>query len=175
MSRGESWTSRLLSRGLFDSRWLMVPFYLGLVVALGVLLLVFLKELVHSVQVIPTMTPSDAILMVLSLIDLTLVANLLLIVTLAGYENFVDQIESGSERRPSWMGTIDFSGMKMKLMGSIIAISSIAMLRVFMVLEGGGSFEQQPLRWMVVIHVVLMGSILLLAIAERVFRPVRRQ
>jgi len=175
MAQGKPWISRILSRSLFDARWLMAPFYIGLVLMLGILLLVFLKELAHGVSGFAAMKPSDAILLALSLIDLSLIANLLLIVILAGYENFVGRIESGSEQRPSWMGTIDFSGMKMKLMGSIIAISAIAMLRIFMILEGGGTVEAGALRWMIVIHGVLMASILILAISERVFDPLRRQ
>ena len=175
MAKGETWVSRLLSRSLFDARWLMAPFYVGLVLMLGILLVVFLKELAHGLTLFNTLKPSNAILLALSLIDLSLVANLLLIVILAGYENFVGRIESGAERRPSWMGTIDFSGMKMKLMGSIIAISAIAMLRIFMILESGGEFEESTLRWMIVIHGVLMASILILAISERIFGPMRRQ
>lgn len=174
MGTRDSWVKRLLSRSLFDARWLMAPFYLGLVLMLGLLLLVFLKELAHGVMDFNGMKPTAAILLALSLIDLSLIANLLLIVILAGYENFVGRIESGSEQRPSWMGTIDFSGMKMKLMGSIVAISAIAMLRMFMVLEGGGGLPEASLRWMIIIHVSLMASILILAISERIFSPVRR-
>ena len=175
MVERQPWLTRLLSRSLFDARWLMAPFYLGLVVMLGLLLLVFAKELFHGIAGYGEMSPTDAVLLALSLIDLSLIANLLLIVILAGYENFVARIESGSERRPSWMGTIDFSGMKMKLMGSIIAISAIAMLRIFMMLENGGAFDEGSLRWMIVIYAVLMLSILILAISERIFTPLRQQ
>jgi uncharacterized protein (TIGR00645 family) len=174
MSERQPWITRLLSRSLFDARWLMAPFYLGLVVMLGLLLIVFAKQLFRGIASYGALSSSDAVLLALSLIDLSLIANLLLIVILAGYENFVARIESGSERRPSWMGTIDFSGMKMKLMGSIIAISAIAMLRIFMVLETGGTFDEHTLRWMIVIHTVLMLSILILAVSERIFSPLRR-
>ena len=172
MGTGDSWVKRLLSRSLFDARWLMVPFYVGLVLMLALLMLVFLKELMHGAMGFAAMKPKDAILLSLSLIDLSLIANLLLIVILAGYENFVGRI--GSAQRPHWMGTIDFSGMKMKLMGSIVAISAIAMLRIFMVLESGGRFPESSLRWMLWIHGILMASILILALSERIFSPVRR-
>ncbi len=170
---GNSWVGRILSRSLFDARWLMAPFYVGLVLMLGLLLLVFLKELANGVMAFPGMKSTDAVLLALSLIDISLIANLLLIVILAGYENFVGRIDSGADQRPSWMGTIDFSGMKMKLMGSIVAISSIAMLRIFMVLETGGQFPETSLRWMIWVHAILMASILILAVSERIFSPIR--
>lgn len=166
--RSTSSVDRWLSRSLFDARWLMVPFYFGLAVALLVLLFVFLRELVESVTHLWELTATKAILMALALIDLSLVANLLLIVTLAGYENFVGRIESGSETRPPWIGTVDFSGMKIKLMGSITAISAIALLRAFMKLEEGHAIDRDTLLWMTVIHGTLMLSALVLAIADRV-------
>ena len=87
----------MLSRSLFDARWLMAPFYFGLALALQALLFVFLRELFWNLAHLLELTPTAAILMALALIDLSLVANLLLIVTLAGYENFVARIESGQE------------------------------------------------------------------------------
>jgi len=87
-----------------------------------------------------------------------------------GYENFVARIDSGEERRPSWMGTVDFAAMKMKLMGSIIAISAIALLRTFMKLEEGKHVEPELLRMMAVIHGLLLVSALVLAITERLAR-----
>lgn len=156
-----------VSRSLFDARWIMAPFYFGLVVALLLLLFVFLRELAANVLRITELGPTDAVLLALSLIDLSLVANLLLIVTLAGYENFVTRIESGGQRRPTWMGTVDFSGMKMKLMGSITAISAIALLRIFMKLEEGIPFDPDVLRSLVIIHGVLLLSAVVLAVCER--------
>jgi uncharacterized protein (TIGR00645 family) len=165
---------RHMSRSLFDARWIMAPFYFGLVVALVLLLWVFLRELFEHVVRIASLGPADAVLLALSLIDLSLVANLLLIVTLAGYENFVARIESGHERRPSWMGTVDFGGMKMKLMGSITAISAIALLRIFMKLEEGKPVDPEVLRWMAILHCVLLLSAVVLAITDRLAerRPV---
>jgi len=159
---------QLLSRSLFDARWLMVPFYLGLVVALAALLFVSVRELVRGLLAIGGMTPTDAILLALALIDLSLVANLLLIVTLAGYENFVGRVDSGRETRPSWMGTVDFAGMKIKLMGSITAISAIALLRIFMKLEEGTTIDERTLLWMTVIHGALILSALVLSVSDRI-------
>lgn len=158
--------NRILSRGLLDSRWIMVPFYVGLVLALLILLFVFGRELFEHLTSILRMNSSEAIVMVLSLIDLSLVANLVLIVIFAGYENFVSRIESEPGSRPGWMGTIDFAGMKMKLMASITAISSIALLRLFMKMSENIAVDVDVLRWMVIIHLALLVSMLLLAVTD---------
>jgi len=170
MEKLRSLIRRNVSRSLFDARWLMAPFYFGLVVALLLLLFVFLRQLANYALRITELGAADAVLMALSLIDLSLVANLLLIVTLAGYENFVTRIDSGGERRPQWMGTVDFAAMKNKLMGSIIAISAIALLRIFMKLEEGSRIDPETLRWMSAIHGMLLLSALILAITERLSR-----
>ena len=160
--RAEIW----LERFLFHSRWLMAPFYVGLVGALLALLYVFAAEAWHELSHIATMTPNKAILMVLSLIDLSLAGNLLLIVIFSGYENFVSKIDTGEdEDRPGWMGTVDFSGLKMKLIASIVAISAIDLLKRFMELGRPGitPLGDRELRWLVVIHVVFVVSGLLMA------------
>ena len=111
------------------------------------------------------MTPEGAILMVLSLIDLSLAGNLVVIVVFSGYENFVSKINTeNAEDRPSWMGTLDFSGLKMKLIGSIVAISAISLLRAFMELnEEGSVMDEARLRWMLILHMTFVGSGLLFA------------
>ena len=121
---------RWLEATLFASRWLMAPFYLGLVLALAALLVVFAGELAAEVSHILNMTPEGAILMGLSLIDLSLAGNLLLIVIFSGYENFVSKLDVGDRNdRPVWMGTVDFTALKLKLISSIVAISAISLLR----------------------------------------------
>lgn len=156
----------LLESFLFKSRWLMAPFYVGLVVALAALVWVFFMELVHELAHLPTMSPEDAILMALSLIDLSLAGNLMLIVIFSGYENFVSKIDTGDhEDRPSWMGHVDFSGLKMKLIASITAISAISLLRSFMSLTDE-SVDQTKLMWMVIIHVTFVASGVLLALMD---------
>jgi uncharacterized protein (TIGR00645 family) len=97
---------RALEKGLFMSRWLMAPFYVGLVVGLLALLVVFVGELVHELPHLMQMKAEDAILLALSLIDLSLAGNLLLIVTFSGYENFVSKFDLEHEDRPDWMGTV---------------------------------------------------------------------
>ena len=119
--------------GLFAARWLMAPIYLGLVVALAMLLVVFVREIVYYALQVMTMGSEEVILAVLTLIDLSLAGNLLLIVLFSGYENFVSKFDIADGReRPSWMGTVDFSGLKMKLVASIVAISAISLLKSFM-------------------------------------------
>jgi uncharacterized protein (TIGR00645 family) len=123
---------------LFASRWLMAPFYLLMVAALGMLLVKFAQESWHIVTHTLVMTESQAVLAVLSLIDITLTGNLLLMVLFAGYENFVSKMDIGEHKdRPDWMGKVDFAGLKLKLVASIVAISGINLLKNFMALEPG--------------------------------------
>lgn len=160
----ETW----LERGLFASRWLMAPFYVGLVIALAALIVVFFQELFHELPHLLAMKPEDAIMLALSLIDLSLAANLLVIVILSGYENFVSKIDTAShEDRPDWMGTVDFSGLKMKLIASIVAISAIALLKAFLNLtEPGETVDQTRLFWLVVVHLSFVVSGALLAVMD---------
>jgi uncharacterized protein (TIGR00645 family) len=157
---------RRLERTLFSARWLMAPFYLGLVLALIALLVVFVRELVEEVSHIPTMTSEGAILMALSLIDMSLAGNLILIVIFSGYENFVSKLDTDDfDERPAWMGTIDFSGLKLKLIGSIVAISAIALLRSFMRI-GTLPLDPDELRWRILVHLTFVTSGVLLALMD---------
>src|SRR3546814_6565619 len=104
----------------------MAPFYLGLAIGIVLLLIKFLQELFHAVTGVIGMSESEIVLSILALIDLSLAANLLLLVIFSGYENFVSKLDIGEHRdRPEWMGKIDYSGMKLKLVASIVAISAI--------------------------------------------------
>lgn len=152
---------RLIERSLFASRWLMAPMYLGLAAALVLLVAVFLIELWRFLLTIPVITGNDAILGVLTLIDLSLTANLLLIVIFSGYENFVSRMELDHEKdRPEWQGDVDFSALKLKLIASIVAISGIHLLKIFMDIS---AYSPDQIRWMVVIHLVFVISGVLLA------------
>ncbi len=152
---------RLVERTLFASRWLLAPMYLGLVVTVAMLLWVFALELLRFVSGITAMTVDDAILGVLALIDLSLAANLLLIVIFSGYENFVSRMDlAGHEDRPDWQGEVDFSALKLKLVASIVAISGIHLLKVFMDVA---KYAPEQIRWMVIIHLVFVVSGVLLA------------
>lgn len=163
---------RALEGGLFASRWLMAPFYVGLVLALCVLMVAFFQELLHELPHVLTMDPEMAILLALSLIDLSLAGNLVLIVIFAGYENFVSKIDvDDHEDRPGWMGTVDFSGLKLKLIASIVAISGIALLKAFLKLSehDGPEFDvaaQRTLMWQVIVHLTFVVSGVLLAFMD---------
>ena len=170
MADKKPWAETTFERNLFRARWLMAPFYLGLVLALAMLLVVFVRELIYYVpQAFANghgMSSNDAILAVLSLADLSLAGNLLLIVMFSGYENFVSKIDTADdEDRPSWMGTVDFSGLKMKLIASIVAISGIHLLKIFMDI---GKYTDRDVMWMTIIHVVFVGSGVFLALMDKI-------
>jgi len=151
---------------IFNSRWLLAPFYVGLVLALGLLLVKFIKEFVHFAPMVFSAEGGDVIIGILSLIDVVMVANLLLIIVFAGYENFVSQIETGDHvDRPSWMGHVDFSDLKIKLIGSIVAISGIELLKAFMHVE---TLTNEQLAWKVGLHVTFVVTGLLFAIGDRI-------
>lgn len=170
-SRGDTPRDRLESgfeQILFGSRWLMAPMYFGLVVSLGLIAFIFLRELVESLPAMLVESSDDAILVTLSLIDLTLAGNLILIVLFSGYENFVSKlnIDDGGDR-PDWMGKVDFAGLKMKLVGSIVAISAIHLLKEFMELgRDGAVINTQHLMWLTIIHLTFVMSGLLLAVMD---------
>jgi uncharacterized protein (TIGR00645 family) len=157
-------------RGLFASRWLMAPMYLGLVVALGMMSIIFVKELFYYVPKVLELTAEEMILAALTLIDLTLAANLLLIVLFSGYENFVSKFDfdAGADR-PGWMGKVDFGGLKMKLIASIVAISGIHLLKKFMEIrdiDTAVTFGQSEMYWLVVIHLTFVVSGVLMALMD---------
>src|SRR5215213_3832548 len=157
---------RTLERFLFSSRWLLAPFYVALVIALGVLLLKAAQELVHFIQHALDGTEADTILGVLTLVDLTLTGSLIVIVIFSGYENFVSKIDEDTHRDwPDWMGKIDFTGLKLKLLSSIVAISAIQVLKVFMNLA---NMSDRDLMWHVTIHLVFVVSGVILAISDRI-------
>src|SRR5690348_14183616 len=155
---------------LFQSRWLMAPVYIGLVLSLIMLLTAFIGEIVEALPHVIGIKTEEVLLTVLSLIDLSLALNLVLIVVFSGYENFVSKIDTGdSEDRPHWMGTLDFSGLKMKLIGSIVAISAISLLRAFMALSSSSEpFDEVRLKWMIILHLTFIVSGVLFAVMDYV-------
>ncbi len=161
--------SRKLERGIetviFFSRWLLTPFYLGLAAALLVLLVKFVQELIHLFAIAVTSAESGIIVGVLALIDLTFTASLVVIVIFSGYENFVSKIDVAEHKSwPDWMAKIDFSGLKMKLFSSVVAISGIQLLKVFMELK---TTSDRELIWSTVIHFAFVITGLLLALMDR--------
>ena len=158
----------VLEWALFASRWILAPLYLGMILVLVGILIVFLRELFTELSHIGNMDSEQIIILALSLIDLSLTSNLLLIVIFAGYENFVSKIHVGEhEDRPGWMGTVDFSGLKLKLIASIVAISGIALLRAFLPLgDRSVPVDGTRIAWMVTIHLSFVVSGVLLALTD---------
>ncbi len=157
---------RFIEKLIFGSRWLLAPFYLGLVAALGLLLVKFFKEFIRFVPIVFEGEGTAVIIGLLTLIDVVMVANLMVIIILAGYENFVSQIDTGdSEDRPTWMGHVGFAELKMKLIGSIVAISGIELLKAFMYVQ---ELSNEELAWKVGIHLTFVVSGVLFALMDRI-------
>jgi len=159
--------SNAIESVLFRSRFLLAPLYLGLVGALVLLAYRFVIEFIHLVQHISASDAHTFTLDLLALLDLTLLANLILMVIFAGYENFVSRIDvaTESEDRPHWMGTIDFSGLKIKLIGSLVAISVIELLKDFIELSGATEVGEGTI-WRIVIHLTFVISGVLFALMD---------
>ena len=151
---------------LFSSRWLMAPVYLGLILAMLVLLVKFGKQAWELLSHLLSATGSEVIVGVLTLVDIALIMNLLIIIIFSGYENFVSKMEDlhTHRDRPEWMGHIGFSDLKLKLIGSIVAISGIELLKAFM---NAHNLTDRQLGWMVGIHVTFLFSGLLYAAMDR--------
>ena len=157
---------RAFERFLFASRWLLAPFYAALVVGLCALLVKLMQELGHFVLHIFETNEAQTILGVLTLVDLSFTASLLIIVMFSGYENFVSKFDHSDHKDwPEWMGTIDFTGLKLKLISSIVAISAIQLLKAFMDVKGSSDRE---LAWLVGIHMVFVVSGLVMALTDRI-------
>lgn len=155
---------RPLEATIFASRWLLAPFFLGLIVAILVLLAKFFKELASLVTTVWTTSEYDAVISILTLVDTALIASLLLIIVFSGYENFVSKIGVGEhEDRPAWMGKVGFSDLKIKLIGAIVAISAVELLKAFLV---STNYSNEQLAWKVVIHLTFVLSGVMFAVTD---------
>jgi len=160
----------LLEVFIFGARWLLAPLYIGLVGALVLLLWRYGLEFVSLAQHINSPDAHDFTLDLLGLLDLVLLGNLVLIVLFAGYENFVSKMEvaEDSTDRPTWMGTIDFSGLKLKLIGSLVALSVIELLKDFIELSNNEHAEVgQGTIWRIILHITFVLSGVLFALMDR--------
>lgn len=159
MARAE----QVFEQSLFRARWLMAPFYVGLMIGLLVLLITFGKEVVEETGKLlsPDLQENTVVLWLLTLIDMSLAGNLTLMVVYAGYENFVSRLDlQGHPDKPVWMGRVDFSNMKLKLIAAIIAISVIHLLKSFMSIQ---STNKGDLVWLMALHGMFLVSGLVLA------------
>jgi uncharacterized protein (TIGR00645 family) len=150
---------------LFGGRWLLAPLYVGLVVSLIALVYKFVGSLWHLMTDLPDSDLHSTTLGVLELLDITLLGNLIVIVIFSGYENFVSKIgiATDSKDRPSWMGKVDYSGLKIKLIGSLVAISVIELLKDFMEKD---TLDPDVVMWRIAIHITFVVSGLLFAIMD---------
>jgi uncharacterized protein (TIGR00645 family) len=152
---------------IYNSRWLVVPFLLGLIVGLAALVYKFVIKLAEFVMQIPTTAPADVMVGILTLVDLALTANLIVIVICSSYENFVARIDPAEH--PDWpegLIRIGFSGLKQKLLGSIVAIAAVNVLEWFMDIDR--QVDNAKLAWLVGILLAFAIAMLILAVADRV-------
>jgi len=154
-----------LESSMFASRWFMAPVYVVLSLSLAVIMLKVVQEFMHNIPLMITMDIRNLLLFVLHIVDLALIGNLVLMILFAGYENFVSKIDAAkdSEDKPSWMGKVDFSGLKLKLISSIVAISGINLLEAFMSLK---DHTDREIKWQIIIHLVFIASGVLLALMD---------
>jgi uncharacterized protein (TIGR00645 family) len=149
-----------IERAMYASRWVMAPVYLGMSLALLAIAIKFFQELWHILPHIFSITDADLVLALLSLIDLTLVGSLIVMVMFSGYENFVSQLDIKEDtEKLDWLGTHDYSSLKMKVATSIVAISSIHLLKIFM---NVGQIANDKLMWYTIIHMIFVFSALLM-------------
>jgi len=155
---------RTLERLLFACRWLLAPLYLGLALALIALGVKFFQEAVHVLLTIGTLREDQLVLIVLTLIDIVLVGSLIVMVMFSGYENFVSRIDVAGGDKLGWLGKLDAGTLKLKVAASIVAISSIHLLKVFM---DAKTIPNDKILWYVVLHLTFVVSALLLGVLDR--------
>lgn len=155
----------VVERILFGGRWMLAPLYVGLLLSLLPIVYRFFIEFIHLMQDVAVLEMKDITLKVLELLDVVLLGNLIIIVIFAGYENFVSRINvaKNSVDRPHWMGRVDYSGLKIKLIGSLVAISVIELLKDFMM---EGDYDDKRQMWRIIIHMTFVVSGVLFALMD---------
>jgi len=155
-----------LERLLFACRWLLAPLYLGLSLGLIVLGIKFFQEAFHVFAHVIALEEADLVLIVLAMIDLTLVGSLIVMVMFSGYENFVSRIDhdAGTDA-PAWLSKLDSGTLKLKVAASIVAISSIHLLRVFMDAQ---KIDNDKIMWYVILHLTFVVSAVLLGVLDKI-------
>ncbi len=163
-----------LSGVIFLSRWLQAPLYFGLIVAQGVYVYHFMIELWHLVQRATTLKESEIMLVVLGLIDVVMIANLLIMVIVGGYETFVSRLHlRGHPDEPEWLSHVNAGVLKVKLATALIGISSIHLLKTFIDTE---NISEKTMLWQVIIHMTFVVSAIMLAWIDRLtFQPPKKE
>lgn len=164
---------KTIERLLFASRWILAPVYLGMSLALVALGISFFIELYHLLTHVVTMDEADLILMLLAMVDLVLVGSLIVMVMFSGYENFVSALDvDHSTEKLSWLGKLDANSLKLKVASSIVAISSIHLLRAFMetpeLLNDQSKDGETRLMWYVIIHLTFVVSAVMMGVLDRI-------
>jgi uncharacterized protein (TIGR00645 family) len=150
---------------IFMSRWLQVPLYLGLIVAQGVYVVLFVKEVWHLVTSVTALDETAIMLVVLGLIDVVMISNLLIMVIVGGYETFVSRLGlEGHPDEPEWLDHVNAGVLKVKLSMALIGISSINLLKTFI---NPDQHTEHAVLWQVIIHVVFLLSALIMAWTDR--------
>lgn len=156
---------RTLERLIFACRWLLAPLYLGLSLALIALGVKFFQEALHVILEVGSMPEDKLVLIVLTLIDIVLVGSLIVMVMFSGYENFVSKLDTAQEgEKLGWLGKLDAGTLKLKVAASIVAISSIHLLKVFM---DAKTIPNDKIFWYVMLHLTFVVSALLLGVLDR--------
>jgi len=160
---------KVLESTIFNSRWLLAPFFFGLVISIVLLLVKFIQEIIHLVAVVLPMDHSIVVIKILTLVDMCLVGSLLLMIIFSGYEIFVSKIHvENQEDKPSWMGKVDFSGLKLKVIGAIVAISAIDLLKTFVEMKVLDDTTEPVVMWKVIIHMTFVISGVMFALMDRI-------
>jgi uncharacterized protein (TIGR00645 family) len=154
----------LVERTILASRWLLVVFYLGLTVSLAIYAISFALKLWEFLEKLTALGDADTILKMLGLIDAALVASLTVMVVISGYENFVSKFDVDATGELSWLGKIDAGSLKIKVASTIVAISSIHLLQVFLNID---EYANDKLMWLTMIHLAFVASALILAYVDR--------
>lgn len=155
---------RFIEKLLFASRWLLAPIYVGLSIALIALGLKFFQEAFHVITHVFTKSEADLVLTLLAMIDLVLVGSLIVMVMFSGYENFVSRIDAEGTDSLGWLGKLDAGTLKLKVAASIVAISSIHLLKVFM---DATKIPNDKILWYVILHLTFVISAVLLGLLDR--------
>ena len=159
---------RFIERLMYSARWIMAPIYLGLSFALLALGIKFLQEVFHIFTVIISMKEVELILIILSLIDISLVGGLIVMVMYSGYENFVSRLDlDDHDDKLSWLGKLDAGSLKNKVAASIVAISSIHLLKVFMNTE---NIAVDKIKWYLLIHITFVMSAFAMGYLDKLLR-----
>jgi len=157
---------RIVESTMYASRWLLAPIYMGLSLAVLLIGVKFFQEAAHIFPIILSMKEADLVLVILSLVDMALVGGLLVMVMLSGYENFVSTIDlKEGQEKLSWLGKLDSGSLKQKVAASIVAISSIHLLKAFMAVQ---NIANDKLMWYVIIHMTFVLSALGMAYVDKI-------